>query len=147
MQHAVIQFEHEQNSFACCESNNQVNAAKKHGVKIGWQLQRSEASREPPHVMQCLKCQKFGHSAKECTDAIRCLRGSQDHCVEECTVAKQNAKCSNRGGAHAKVYRGWRAYQHKLAETSKKINESKFSAVANKLKPQANTELTPSTEK
>ena len=34
------------------ESNNQVNAAQKHGVKIGWQLQRCEASQEPPHVMQ-----------------------------------------------------------------------------------------------
>ena len=39
------------------ESNNQVNAAQKHGVKVGWQLHRCEASREPPHVMQCFKCQ------------------------------------------------------------------------------------------
>ena len=53
------------------ESNNQVNAAQKHGVKIGWQLHRCEASREPPHVMQCFKCQKFGHSAKECTNTTR----------------------------------------------------------------------------
>ena len=46
------------------ESNNQVNAAQKCGLKIGWQLYRCEASREPPHVMQCFKCQKFGHSAR-----------------------------------------------------------------------------------
>ena len=57
------------------ELNNQVNAAQKHGVEIGWQLHRCEASREPPHVvMQCFRCQKFGHSAKECTNATRCLR-------------------------------------------------------------------------
>ena len=129
------------------QSNNQVNIAQKHGVKVGWQLYRCEANRERPHVMQCFKCQNFGHSAKECTIAIRCLRCSQDDSVKECTVAKANAKCSNCGGVHATVYRGCPAYQHNIAEASKKINESKFSAVANKLKPQANTELTPSTEK
>ena len=37
------------------ESNNQDNAAEKHGVKIGWQLYRCEASPEPPQVMQCFK--------------------------------------------------------------------------------------------
>ena len=42
------------------------------------------------------------------------------------------------------------AVQHirdKLAEASKKINENKFSSVANKFKPEANIELPPSTEK
>ena len=97
--------------------------------------------------MQCFKCQKFGHSARDCTDKIRCLRWSQDHSVEECRVAKENAKCSNCGGAHATVYRGCPAYQHKLAEASKKINENKFSAVANNLNSRAKTDLTPSTEK
>ena len=129
------------------ESSNQVNAAQKHGVKIGWQLYRCEASQEPPHVMQCFKCQKFCHSARDCTNAIRCLRCSQDQSVKECAVAKKNAKCSQCGGALATVYRGCPAYQHKLAEASKKINEHKFSAVANKLNSQAKTDLTPSTEK
>ena len=129
------------------ESNNQVNAAQKHGVKIGWQLYRCESSREPPHVMQCFKCQNFGHSARDFTNAIRCLRCSQDHSVKKCTVAKDNAKCSNCGGAHATVYRSCPAYQHQLAEASKKINEHKFSAVSNKLNSQAKTDLTPSTEK
>ena len=129
------------------ESNIQVKAAQKHGVKLGWQLHRCEASREPPHKMQCFKCQKISHSAKECTNATRCLRCSQDYSVKECTVAKEIANCSNCGGAHATVYRGCLTYQHKLAEASKKINENKFSAVVIKLKPRANTELTPATEK
>ena len=85
------------------ESNNQVKAAQNHGVKIGWQLYRCEASREPPHFMRCFKCQKIGHSARECSNAIRCLRCSQDHSVKECTVAKENAKSSNCGGDHATV--------------------------------------------
>ena len=129
------------------DSNNHVCAAQKHGVKIGWQLYRCEASREPPHVRQCFKCQQFGHSAKECRNAIRCLRCSQEHSVKECTVQKENAKCSNCGGAHATVYRGCPAYQQKLTEVSRKINENKYSDVAKSFKPQNNTELPPQTEK
>ena len=63
-------------------------------------------------------------------------------------LLQKSAKSSNCGGAHKTVYCGRPAYQqHKLAEASKKINEKKFSAVADKLKPHANTELTPLTEK
>ena len=85
--------------------------------------------------------------SKGCTNATRFLRCSQDQSVKECTVAKENAKCSNCGGAHETVYRGCPAYQHMLAEASKKINENKISAVAIKLNSQAKTDLTPSTEK
>ena len=97
--------------------------------------------------MQCFKCQKFGHPARYCSNAIRCLRCSQDHSVKECTFAKENAKCSKCGAAHATVYRGCPEYQHKLAEVSKNKNEDKFSAVANKLHSQAKTDLTLSTDK
>ena len=114
------------------DSNNHVSAGQKHDVKIGWQLYRCEASREPPHIMQCFKCQQFVHSAKECSNATRRLRCSQEHIVKECTVQKQNATCSNYGGAHATVYRCCPAYQQKLAEASRKINENKYSTAAKK---------------
>ena len=41
------------------DSTNHVLAAQKHGVKIGWLIYRREPSKEPPHVMQCFKCQKY----------------------------------------------------------------------------------------
>ena len=47
------------------ESNIKVNVDQKHGVQIGWQLYRCEASRKPQHVMRCFKCERFGHSARE----------------------------------------------------------------------------------
>ena len=119
------------------DSNNYVSAAQKHGVKIGWQLYRCEASREPPHVMQCFKCQQFCHSAKECINATRFLPCSQQHSVKECTVQKGNAKCSNCGGA----------YQQKLAEASRKINEIKYSTAVKNLKPQTSIELPPQIKK
>ena len=107
------------------DSNNHVSAAQKHGVKIGWQLYRCETCRKPPQVMQCFKCQQFGHSAKECSNATRCLRCSQEHSVKEWTVQKENAKCSYCGGAHATIYRGCPAHQQKLAGASREINENK----------------------
>ena len=127
------------------DSNNHVGTAQKHGVKIGWQLYRCEASREPPHVRQCFKCQQIGNFAKECRNATRCLCCSQEHSVKECTVQKENAKCSNCGGAHATVYRGCPAYQQKLTESSRKINKNKNSQKTSNRKK--NTELPPQTEK
>ena len=131
------------NKILTCDSyriKKSSQRAQKHGVKNSWQLHQCEASREPLLVMHCFKCQKIGHSARECSNAIRCLCCSQDHGVRKCTVAKENVKCSNCGGAHATVYRSCSPHQHNLPEVSKKINE-------NKLKPQTNTELTASTEK
>ena len=43
------------------DSTNYVLPARKHGVKIGWLIYRLEPSKEPTHVKQCLKCQKYGH--------------------------------------------------------------------------------------
>ena len=126
------------------DSNNHVSAAQKYGVKLGWQLYQCEASRELLHVRQCFKCQQFGHSAIESRNATRCLHCSQEHSVKKCTVQRENAKCSNWDGAHATVYRGCPAYQQKLTEASRKINENKYSDVAKTFKPQKK-HWTPST--
>ena len=71
---------------------NHVLAAQKRGVKIGWQIYRCEPSKESPHVKQCFKCQKYGHSAIECKNEQRCLRCSGQHTVKQCAEPKENAK-------------------------------------------------------
>ena len=58
------------------DSTNHALAAQKHGVKIGWWIYRCEPNKEPPHVKQCFKCQKYGHSAIEFKNEQRCLRCS-----------------------------------------------------------------------
>ena len=107
---------------------NHVLAAQKHGVKFGWLIYRCEASKEPPHVKQCFKCQKYGHSAIECKNEQRCLRCSGQHTVKQC--AEPNAKFANCGGAHASVYKGCSSYQNAIVEATKRKQDTKYSAVA-----------------
>ena len=63
---------------------NHVTAAVKHGVKIGCVLHHCEPSKEPPHIKQCFKYQKFGHSASDCQDEWRCLRCAGKQTVKSC---------------------------------------------------------------
>ena len=112
------------------DSTNHVLAAQKHGVKIGWLIYRCEQSKEPPHVKQCFKCQKEGHSAIECKNEQRCLRCSGQHAAKQCAKPKENAKCANCGGSHASVYKGCSSYQNGVVEVTKRKQDVKYSAVA-----------------
>ena len=112
------------------DSTNHVLAAQKHGVKIGWLIYRCEPSKEPPHVKQCFKCQKYGHSAIECKNEQRCLRCSGQHTLKQCAEPKENAKCLNFGGSHASVYKGCSSYQNAVVEATKRKQDIKYSAVA-----------------
>ena len=85
------------------DSSNHVTAAVEYGVKIGWVLHRCEPSKEPPHIKQCFKWQKLGHSASDCKDELRCLRCAGKHTVKTCNELKERAKCANCGGSHATV--------------------------------------------
>ena len=106
------------------DSTNHVLAAQKHGVKIGWLIYRCEPSKEPPHVKQCFKCQKYGHYAIQCKNEQRCLRCSGQHTVKQCAEPKEN------GGSHASVYKGCSSNQNAVVEATKRKQDIKYSAVA-----------------
>ena len=114
------------------DSTNHVLAAQKYGVKIGWLIYRCEPSKEPPHVKKYFKCQKYGHSDIECKNDQRCLQCSGQLTVKQCAETKENAKCANCDGSHASVYKGCSSYQNAVFEATKRKQDIKYSAVANR---------------
>ncbi len=53
-------------------------------------------------VIQCFKCQRFGHTQSDCKASQRCLKCSGEHSHKNCKEA--NNKCANCGGEHTKKH-------------------------------------------
>lgn len=82
-------------------------------------------------ILQCLRCQRFGHSAANCEMQYRCVKCGQDHSAEQCTLGKERvddksllkcAVCKNEG--HPANYRGcpkFRELQEKKFSQQRKI--------------------------
>lgn len=69
-------------------------------VKIEKQHKQTEPT-------QCHRCQKFGHSQKNCTAQARCVKCSGAHHTGDCTKSRDTAaKCANCKGDHPASYRG-----------------------------------------
>ena len=96
---------------------------------MGWVLHRCEPSKEPPHIKQFFKCQKFGQSASDCKDELRCLRCAGKHTVKSYNKSKKQAKCVKCGGSHANVYRSCPAYQNAVTEAKKNRNKRRNTQV------------------
>ena len=68
-----------------------------------------------PKIIQCFKCQKFGHNFFECkVETSTCVRCSGSHRLGECTEKKESAKCSNCAGNHAASYKGCSHYKEEI---------------------------------
>ena len=66
-----------------------------HGFGIFSQHFKVSEAQSMPNIVQCYKCQKFGHNFFECqatTDT--CLRCAASHSHRHCTEPKENSKCS-----------------------------------------------------
>ncbi|KAJ0169169.1 hypothetical protein K1T71_014910 [Dendrolimus kikuchii] len=64
-----------------------------------------EAWRGQHIVAQCHRCQKFGHSSRNCHRPARCLRCAGEHLVADCPKPRTEETCANCGKAHAASYR------------------------------------------
>jgi hypothetical protein len=58
-------------------------------------------------IMQCFKCQNFGHKAEFCHIKDRCVKCAGEHNTRLCTKdAAHPARCANCGGQHSANYQG-----------------------------------------
>ena len=108
-------------AFTRCETTKTLLIDR--GLMMGLTHHRFEESRQaqpsssPPRrdvVIQCYRCQGFGHKANACTQEARCIRCGGNHNLAECTVPIAKSKCANCNGDHAASYKGCSKYQDEL---------------------------------
>lgn len=66
---------------------------------------------EPPHtkreIVQCKRCQQYGHTKGYCRHPFRCVKCGKDHDTTKCTKDKSSpAVCALCGGDHPANYKG-----------------------------------------
>jgi len=76
------------------------------GIKFGLICIRTESYIYADTILQCFKCQKFGHSYTKCVSTNnKCLRCSGDHRSKDCTIRDpKQYKCANCGGNHSSTH-------------------------------------------
>lgn len=70
----------------------------KHCCNVSVQL---EPLKQRPGVIQCHKCQLFGHSQKNCWSKYKCMKCAEEHSTHLCTKpSTTEATCANCQGRH-----------------------------------------------
>lgn len=83
-----------------------------------------EAPKKYEDIVQCHRCQDFGHTKSYCRRNFRCVKCGLGHSTAECTkLANTPPKCVHCSSNHTANYRGCTAYQ-KLIH-SKSINKNR----------------------
>lgn len=67
-------------------------------------------------IIQCHRCQEWGHATSNCFRAPRCLKCAEGHATKDCKKPKEtDPKCCNCGGKHPANATICETYQRKLA--------------------------------
>lgn len=100
------------------------------GVILGYTKHRVELYRELPVILQCYKCQAFGHKYQDCKNEFKCLRCGGNHNHKNCIKPKEEKKCVNCGGDHVALYKGCPAFKEARVELANLNSESKTKSYA-----------------
>ena len=79
-------------------------------------LMNSIVKIEPPlvkkEIVQCKRCQRYGHTQKYCNHNFRCVKCAGSHSTDQCTKSPETpAKCIHCQGEHPANYKGCSAYK------------------------------------
>lgn len=103
------------------------NKAAKEIKFIYNQAVRIEEPKKRKTVVQCQRCQQYGHSKNYCLKPYRCVKCAQSHKTSECPKKDRNtpALCALCLGPHPANYKGCQVYIEILArKTAKSQNHS-----------------------
>lgn len=94
--------------------------------KVCWCLIRWEKFKTKNKVIQCFKCQAYGHFAKNCFKNEKCVLCTGAHGLKNCPLKNkpnQLLKCANCGENHSAGSRECRVYK-RILENKEKQNSS-----------------------
>lgn len=97
-----------------------------------------EDPRKRNAIVQCTKCQQYGHSKNNCMSPDRCIKCAGQHKTSDCEKKDRNtpAKCALCLGEHPANYKGCKVYQEIL--NRKKNNRHTYKIVR---RPNAGPEI------
>lgn len=61
-------------------------------ITLGYQKHRIEKYQDLPNILQCCKCQKFGHTFQKCENDQKRLRCEGNHSIKNCQKQKKKKK-------------------------------------------------------
>ena len=77
-----------------------------------------EAPHKSHNIVQCQRCQAYGHSKTYCTKPYQCVKCGGQHDSKDCTKPRHNpAKCALCGDDHPANYKGCTVYRKNLVAT------------------------------
>jgi hypothetical protein len=79
-----------------------------------------ETYNAPRRPLQCKRCQRFGHTQRNCGCALRCVACGNDHPSGKCVSPKQQLKCCSCGRNHTENYRGCSKWKEAMAAAAKR---------------------------
>lgn len=93
-----------------------------------------EEPRKKRQIVQCVKCQQYGHTKSYCYYKTRCVKCGKQHEPAACTKKTEDQPtCANCGGNHPANYRG--CIIHKQLQTAKRRPSMRQQQAANPASP------------
>jgi hypothetical protein len=91
---------------------------------------RVEEPRKRRDIVQCYRCQAFGHTRSYCNRAARCVKCGEPHLTETCNLKGENIKCVHCQGNHPASYRGCTVHRELEARIGRKVNPQRSYSAA-----------------
>lgn len=92
-------------------------------LSVSWERRHQTSG-----IIQCKRCQQWGHAATFCARTPKCLRCAESHLTSACGSNSDQHKCANCGGDHLANNQSCAVYKYKInkiIENTNKNNKTK----------------------
>lgn len=99
---------------------------------------------EPPKknrtIIQCTRCQQYGHSKTYCNNLYSCVKCGAHHDTKICSKSRNTpAKCALCNGSHPANYKGCEVYQELIQKRNRHHGNKHSAPMTTQVQPQLNT--------